>query len=87
MQLVVDEAVCLVIKTVADVVDVSAQVQPHPCAAVGNEMTPLVAVPPVPTFTVKTAVPLPAATNAPVPNPLPTVGNVRDISICDSAML
>jgi hypothetical protein len=47
---VVVEAVCLVMKTVVDCVVMSAAVQTHPFLAKGRPITPLVAVPPVPTL-------------------------------------
>jgi hypothetical protein len=55
--LVAELAVCLVIKTVEDVVVMSVGWQLHPVLAVGSPITPLVADPPVPTLIVKAAVP------------------------------
>ena len=48
----------------------------HPFAAVGKPTTPLVAVPPVPTFILKAAVPLFAVIDGVVPNPELIVGAV-----------
>jgi hypothetical protein len=65
-------AVCAVL-FVAGVV-VSATSQAHPFgAAVVNPITPELATPPVPTFTLKNTEDVPADTLAPVPNPLEIV--------------
>jgi hypothetical protein len=75
--LVVDDAVCFVTKTVAEVVVISVAKQFHPLVAVGSVMTPLVATPPVPTLTVKAPAPFGFTTAAPVPKPV-RVGVVVD---------
>lgn len=74
---VVLEAVCLHINTVAEEVTRSEHVQFHPVVAVGSAMTPELAVPPVPTFTRK-ATALPAGTDGLVPNPDEIVGAVAE---------
>jgi hypothetical protein len=56
--LVAEVAVCLVTNTEVDCVVMSSQCTAHPFIALGRRITPLVAVPPVPTLIVKTAVPL-----------------------------
>lgn len=87
---VVDEAVCLVIKTVALVVVMSVTKQFQPVVAAGSPITPLVAEPPVPTFIRKAAVPLWTVTEGLVPKPDDMVGTVADIkrpTVCSPASL
>jgi len=69
-------AVCLVIKTVVDIVVMSVHLTSHPFEAPGKAITPLVAVPPVPTLIVKTTDPLLCAIDGEVPNPEEIVGGV-----------
>lgn len=65
----------MIVCPVAGVVMSEAK-QFHPFAAVGKPTTPLVAVPPVPTFILKAAVPLLAVTEGDVPKPDEIVGAV-----------
>ena len=61
--------------------------QAHPTAAAGMVMTPLEAAPPVPTLTVKAAVPLLLGIEGVVPKPEAMVGAVPDTKMCWRAVL
>jgi hypothetical protein len=65
----------------ATVFVISLQKQFHPVAAVGNPITPVFAVPPVPTFTRNAAGPLFAVMLGEVPKPEEIVGAVEDMSM------
>ena len=77
LALVVVVPVCAV-ELLAGVVT-SCATQAQPVVAVGSVTVPVLAVPPVPTFIVKAAVPLLATTEGLVPKPV-TVGAVLDIN-------